>query len=85
MKNNVLNVVENVTIALGVAISIETIYSIMGIVLLIFQIGMIIAKVIVAVRKHLKEKNYEEVKNEIECGVNNIESVIKEHDNKSKQ
>lgn len=76
MKNNVLDVVENASIVLGVTISLQTIYSILGIILLIFQIGLIVYKVVRSIVEHAKNKEYDKIENDIESGINDIQNVV---------
>lgn len=76
MKSNVLDVVENTSIVLGVAISLETIYSIMGIILLAFQIGLIVYKVIKSIVKHVKAKEFDKIEEDIEHGISEIQNVV---------
>lgn len=76
MKNNVLDVIENVSIALGVTLSINTIYSVLGIILLIFQIGLIVYKVIKSIVEHAKNKEYDKIENDIEHGINELQDVV---------
>lgn len=76
MKSNVLDVVENTSIVLGVAISLETIYSVMGIILLAFQIGLIVYKVIKSIVTHVKHKEYDKIEEDIEHGISEIQNVV---------
>ncbi len=78
MKSNVLDVVENTSIVLGVAISLNTIYSVLGIILLAFQIGLIVYKVIKSIVEHVKAKDYEKIEEDIEHGISEIQNVINE-------
>lgn len=85
MKSNVLDVVEDVTIVLGVSISLSNLYTILGIILLAFQIGLIIYKVVRAIIKHYKAKQFGEIANDIESGMNDIKDVIDKHGKQTKQ
>lgn len=76
MKNNVLDVVEDASIVLGVTISLNTIYSILGIILLIFQIGLIVYKVIKSIVEHAKKKEYDKIGNDIEHGIDELQDVV---------
>lgn len=82
-SKNVLDVVESISIALGVVVSIETIYTILGIVLLAFQIGLILYKVIKSIVEHAKHKEYDEIEHDIEKGIEDIENVIEKHGNET--
>lgn len=83
MKSNVLDVVEDVTIVAGVTISLSNLYTILGIILLAFQIGLIIFRVVRAIIKHYKAKDLDAIVNDIESGANDIKDVIDKHDGKS--
>ena len=55
-----LEVVEDALIVFGVALSIDQIKTILGIILLVIQIGLILYKGIKLLIGHIKKKNYKE-------------------------
>ena len=76
----VLNITEDVLIVCGVAISLQQIYTIFGIVLLAIQICLIIAKGIIKVYQHIKTKKLEEAVKDIEEAQSEIEAITKDKD-----
>lgn len=78
----VLNIVEDGLIVCGVAISLQQLYTIFGIVLLVIQIALIIAKGIIKVVDLVKKKKYQEAVNVIEETQKEINDVTeKQKDN----
>ena len=59
------NVLEDISIALGVAISIEQIETILGIIILVIQIVWILWKCGVSIYHKIKEKRYSEIGEDI--------------------
>ena len=59
------NVLEDISIALGVAISIEQIETILGIIILVIQIVWILWKCGVSIYNKIKEKRYSEIGEDI--------------------
>ena len=74
-----INIIEDVLIVGGVALSLTNIYTIMGIVLLAFQIGLIIVKVIIKVVQKVKEGKLEEAVKDIEDAQKEINDVTEKH------
>lgn len=74
-----INIIEDVLIIGGVALSLTNIYTIMGIVLLAFQIGLIIAKVIIKVVQKVKEGKLEDAVKDIEDAQKEINDVTEKH------
>lgn len=70
-----INIVEYVLIVAGVSLSLTQIYTIMGIILLAFQIGLIIAKIIIKVVGHVKAGKLDEAVKAIEDGQKEIEDA----------
>ena len=83
MNMKVLNLVEDGLIVCGVAISLQQLYTIFGIVLLAIQITLIIIKGVIKVVNYLKQKKLEEAVATIEETQKEIEDVTgkKEHGN----
>ena len=78
----VLNIVEDGLIVCGVAISLQQLYTIFGIVLLVIQIALIIAKGVIKVVDLVKKKKYQEAVNVIEETQKEINDVTeKQKDN----
>lgn len=76
MKNNVLNVVEDTSIALGVAVSINTIYTYLGILVLVFQIGLIVYKITKSIVEHAKKKQFDKIDDDIQRGIDELQDVV---------
>ena len=74
--NNKLEIFEDALIVLGVAISVDMIKSILGIVLLVIQICLILYKGIRLAYKHAKNKNYGEVIKVIDDMTKDIQEQI---------
>ena len=71
----VLNIVEDTLIVCGVAISLQQLYTIFGIVLLAIQICLIIAKGVIKVVEHIKNKQLEEAVKDIEEAQSDIKTL----------
>ena len=59
--NSKFEIFEDALIVFGVALSVDMIKSILGIILLVIQICLILYKGIRLAYKHAKDKNYQEV------------------------
>ena len=74
MKNT-LNVIEDVSIGLGVTIGIAQIETILGIIVLVFQIILIIYKCIMKIVEHVKSKNLKEIENDLQETIDDLEKL----------
>ena len=81
MKHNVLNILEDVTIAGGVAIGISTIETILGIIILSVQILIIIYKATMKIIELVKKKKYDEIDDALEDTKDQLED-LKDKDGK---
>ena len=70
-----VNVIENALIVGGLAISLNMIYSILGIIILVFQIAIILGKLGITIKKKIEEKKYEEIVDAVEDAKNQLESL----------
>ena len=84
MKLNAIEGVEDVCIVLGVAISLDQIETIFGIVLLSIQIGLILFKGINLIYKHMKNKDYKQAIEQAQRTANDIKDVVDKHNNDGK-
>ena len=84
MKLNAIEGVEDVCIVLGVAISLDQIETIFGIVLLSIQIGLILWKGINLIYKHIKNKDYKQAIEQAQKTANDIKDVVDKHNNDGK-
>ena len=73
---NKLEILEDTFIVLGVALSIDQIKTILGIVLLVFQIAIILYKVIKIIVAKVKNKDIDGAIEVAESGIKQIEDVI---------
>lgn len=75
----VLNITEDILIALGigVTISLEQVYTIFGIILLSIQIVLIIAKGVIKLVDHIKKGKVEEAVKDIEETQKELDDVTK--------
>ena len=80
-----LEVIEDVFIVCGVALSIDQIKTILGIVLLVIQIGLILYKGIKLIIGHVKKKNYNEAISTIEEMTKEVQDVIDKTDKDGKR
>ena len=73
----VLNITEDVLIALGISvtISLEQVYTIFGIILLSIQILLIVAKGVIKLVDHIKKGKVEEAVKDIEDTQKEIDDV----------
>lgn len=69
------NVIENATIALGVAFGITNIESILGIILLVLQVTLILWKVGYKVYLRIKYKQLDKIQKDIEDAMNELEQI----------
>ena len=66
MNLKICNIIENATIALGVAFGITNIESILGIILLVLQVALILWKVGYKVYLRIKYKQLDKIQKDIE-------------------
>ena len=69
------NTIENTTIALGVAFGISNIESILGIILLGLQVGLILWKVGYKVYLRIKYKQLDKIQKDIEDAMTELEQI----------
>ena len=75
MDLKVYNMIENSTIALGVAFGITNIESILGIVLLVLQVALILWKVGYKVYLRIKYKQLDKIQKDIEDAMDELEQI----------
>lgn len=75
MDLKVYNMIENSTIALGVAFAITNIESILGIVLLVLQVALILWKVGYKVYLRIKYKQLDKIQKDIEDAMDELEQI----------
>lgn len=80
-NTTVINVLEDVFIALGIAISVDQIKTILGIVLLCVQIVWIFVKCGISIYKKIKEKRYSEIESDINELTDEINKVTNNIEN----
>lgn len=73
---------EDVLIGVGLAVSIEQIQTILGIVILSFQIVLIIVKTGMKIYQKIKDKKYSEIEQDIEDAKKEIEDVTNKNNGK---
>ena len=71
----ITKVVEDISIAVGVVLGVQQIETILGIVLLIFQIGLILFKVIRSLIEHIKKKDLDGIEQDLQDGIEQIEHL----------
>lgn len=72
-----INIIEDVLIVGGVALSLTNIYTIMGIILLSFQIVLILVKAGIKIYNHIKNGKVEDAVKDIENAQKEIDDVTK--------
>lgn len=82
MKHNVLNILEDVTIAGGVAISLSMLQTILGIIILSVQIILILYKGIRKIIELVKNKKYDEIDDALEETKDQLEDLKDKTDGK---
>lgn len=75
MDLKVYNSIENATIALGVAFGISNIESVLGIILLSLQVGLILWKVGYKVYLRIKYKQLDKIQKDIEDAMTELEQI----------
>lgn len=75
MDLKVYNMIENATIALGVVFGISNIESVLGIILLALQVGLILWKVGYKVYLRIKYKQLDKIQKDIEDAMNELEQI----------
>ena len=77
-------VIEDATIMLGLAISIDQIKTVLGIILLTFQIGLILYKGVKLVITKVKNKDYAGAIKDAEDTVKKVDEEIKKYEDRDK-
>lgn len=75
MSKNLSNALENISILIGFTISLETIESILGIIILAFQVIWVIVKCGIAIYKKVKQKKYDEIDDEVKKGIDDLKNI----------
>lgn len=83
--DNKLEVIEDGLIVFGVALSIDQIKTILGIILLSIQIGLILYKGIKLIISHAKKKEYDEVIKTIDDMTRDVKDAIDKTDEDGKR
>ena len=83
MTKNVNNIIDYSLITLGVTFSAQNIESIIGILLMCIQVVWLFVKMILKVKNHIKNKQFDKIDDTIEEAIKDIEEVTKnEHTKK---
>nr|DAI46663.1 MAG TPA: ATP synthase B chain precursor-like protein [Caudoviricetes sp.] len=72
------NIIDTTLIAIGTALGISQIESILGIIIISIQILWILFKLCYNVYKSIKDKKYEKVKQEVDKAIDELENLKKE-------
>ena len=75
MNNKLFSIFENTLIVAGVSISLPMIESILGIIILSFQIILIMIKTIMKIKESIKNKNYQEIEEHVQNAQDEIEKL----------
>lgn len=75
MDLKVYNLIENTTIVLGVAFGISNIESVLGIILLALQVGLILWKVVYKIYLRIKYKQLDKIQKDIEDAMDELEQI----------
>ena len=79
------SLIEDVLIACGISVSLMDIQQILSIILLVFNVLWILWKFGVRVYNHIKNKQYQEIGNDIEDAKNELETLTGDKDSVDKQ
>ena len=82
MNHNVLNILEDVTIAGGIAVSLPMIETILGIIILSVQVILIIYKATMKIIELVKKKKYDEIDDALEETKDQLEDLKDKTDGK---
>ena len=69
---------ENLTVVIGTALGLSQIETILGIILLVVQLEIVLYKVIYAIIKHIKNKEFNEVIDDLENINDELEDIKKD-------
>lgn len=72
------NIIDTILIAIGTALGISQIESILGIIIISIQILWILIKLCYNVYKSIKNKKFEQVKQEVDKAIDELENLKKE-------
>ena len=83
--NKWFTVVDNVLIVCGVTIALVDIQTILGIIILAFQVILIIYRLVRGIIEHYKNKEYDKIETDIQNGIEQIQNLsdsVKNNGNK---
>lgn len=72
---NVLNVIEDVLIGVGIAVSLTDIQQILSIIILVFNVCWILFKVGYKIYEHVKTGNIKAIGDEIKTGADELQTL----------
>lgn len=75
MNLKLYNLIENTTIFLGIAFGVSNIESILGIILLAMQVGLILWKVGYKIYLRIKYKQLDKIQDDIEKAMDELEQI----------
>lgn len=76
---NKINIFEDVLIIGGIAISISMIQTILGIIIMSFQIVLILCRFVSNIYKHIKNKEYDKIDDEISDTTEKLKDLSKDN------
>ena len=85
MKLNAIEIVEDACIVMGVALSLDQLETIFGIVLLSIQIGLILFKGVSLIYKYIKNKDLKGAIDQANKTASDIKELMDKHDKDDKQ
>lgn len=75
MKNNIINAIDSVLIVLGVGVGLDTIESLLGIIILVIQILWILSKFAIRIYHNIKNKNYDDVDDALKDSIDELDTL----------
>lgn len=81
----VYNVIEDVLIATGIAVSLTDIQQVLSIIILCMNVVWILVKVGIKIYQHYKEKNIQAIADDIKNGADELEDLNKKVGSKDKE
>ena len=69
------NIIEDVLIGCGIAVSLVDIQQVLSIVLLVLNVGWLLVKLVLKVREHIIKKQYDQLDDDIKETIDGLEQL----------
>ena len=74
------NIIEDVLIGCGIAVSLVDIQQILSIVLLVLNVGWLLVKLALKIREHIIKKQYDQLDDDIKETIDDLEKISNHND-----